>query len=266
MLKLIYDNDFDRASISSFPNSKTDLENLKNVYREKIAKFDSKTVIISGSLNEYREINSLAIVRHNITPDGLVRLKLYDGSNLIYDSTIQVDVPNTLESRLFGTLELGTSPFYYASCNNFYFAFDMKAYNRFEIILDDSRRKDNILLLSRIFMGKSISFGVDYNFNLTYVDSSPQIRTKSGSLISGKEAIYRKLTLTFPYLKRELRNELNQLLINNGKRKEVFLKLFDTDNTDLRRDYSALFKITNDVGVSYPYFEEWSSQLEFSEC
>ena len=267
MLKIIYDNIFDSSTISASPPAKTDLNNTKNVYREKVAKFDSKIVSIYGTMTKHEEISGIAICRHNMTADGTCRIKLYDWSNLIYDSgKKKIDEPLSFNNRIFGANELGISPFYYASSKNFYFDFSLIAANRFEIILDDSNRIDDCMMISRIFLGKSIGFGVDYNFGVSYIDTSPQIRTKSGSLLSGSEAIYRKLNLSFPSLNREQRNELSQIIVNNGKRKEIFLKLFDTDNSDLRRDYSALYKITNDVNILYPYFEEWTAGIELSEC
>lgn len=128
------------------------------------------------------------------------------------------------------------------------------------------------LEVSRLIIGTywSPTYNTQYGVEAGIEDLSQHDRTESGDLLTTIGPRYRTLRFGLQYLSQTDRKELTKILMGNGLPRAVFASIFpDSTGTDIDYQREGIHqvygKFTKLPGVSYSYYEMYSSSIELEE-
>lgn len=123
--------------------------------------------------------------------------------------------------------------------------------------------------VSRLIVGKywSPKFNTSYGLSTSIKDTSTNVRSEAGDLISNTGV--RSSSLTFPlnWLTKDDRTTFSKLLKSVGTSKPIFISLFPNCVEDLDREqqHQIYGKVVQIPGIEYAYQDIYTSSLEVEE-
>lgn len=128
------------------------------------------------------------------------------------------------------------------------------------------------LEVSRLVVGKywSPKFNTEYGVEAGIQDLSQHERTESGDLLTKIGPRFKTLKFNLNYLDQSDRKEMTRILLGNGLPKPVFVSIFPDStgvDVDFQREglHQIYGKFSSVPGISYSYYEFYSSSLEVEE-
>lgn len=139
----------------------------------------------------------------------------------------------------------------------------------FELQLADPANPDGYMEFSRLVLGGYFSPSVNFSrpFGLKPEDESTQERTDGGSLRTDERESFRMFRFSLDWLNEAERAAFFEVLRQHGKKKAMFLSMYPDETGTLKRDYSALVKVTGGVpelAGNHPM--NYQSQLVLAEA
>lgn len=140
------------------------------------------------------------------------------------------------------------------------------------IEISDTTNTASYLEVSRLIVGKYWSpvYNTEYGVEAGIQDLSQHERTESGDLLTKIGPRFKTLKFNLNYLHQTDRKELTRILLGNGLPKPVFASIFPDstgDDIDYQREglHQIYGKFSSVPGISYSYYELYSTSLELEE-
>jgi hypothetical protein len=270
-LRIISPNEVDGATLTASPAMVATLPvtNLQDQTRARVARSNA---VLSGQhvLGDFvaaKIISGMAIMRHNLTATGTVRLKLYSGfgqtGTLVYDSGAlsRGGVLYEWGGGDVHQLEWGIQPWgadtfedWPVAYTDLWFA-EVGA-RSFDLEFSDPANGDGYIEASRLFLGRywSPDSNFSYGVKITSVDLSTLERTDGGSLRTDAVETFRRWEISLEWLDAMERARLMDIVRVAGKSADMFVSCFPTDaDQELEQDYAGAVKLAQDAGLTRNY-------------
>jgi hypothetical protein len=272
--RVIFDNATDRASlaVSSWASESLGGANLFSDYKGEVWRAASKTATITLSWGKAEFVGGVLLPYANLTAEATVRVRLFaqpdDVEPVLDTGTILACPGATLDTLAWGVEALGVNAYSYAgsSCGRAWF--NQAPARRVEITISDENNPAGYIEVGRLVTGRywEGERNVDYDPQLTLVDSTNNTRSDAGDLLSDVGTKSRKLSLGLSNLSPAERKTLWGLLAGNGRAKPIFFSLFpDHEDTSLEQTYQMYCKVAGSPAMRIPSFLQYTSSLELEE-
>ena len=271
-VRIIYPNAADDAVLSASPALVATLPpaNLQDVSRARVARSAglANPQFIRGNFNAVKVISSLALVRHNLTSAGTIRLKLFDaanqGGNLLYDSGVVA----LGSAKAWGEFVWGVDPWGGDSFAGWPVAFTALWFDAvttalsFELELTDLANPAGYYEAARLFIGAywSPAQNMSYGHAMQWDETSTQERTGGGTLRTDGEEPYRRWEFDLQWLTQGERAALMNIVRRAGLRQDIFISLFPAEGGEKERDYAGAGKFVAMPGVIHSSALNWRSR------
>jgi hypothetical protein len=202
--------------------------------------------------------NTAAIVRHNLTPNGQWRVRLYSGHNaggsVVYDSAF------------IGSLSYGANKFLIGNQYSYHY-FTNTAARSARINISDSSNPDGFLQVSRAVIGQYSTTKVNTNFGaqVGWEENTRQTRTTGGSLRSELLTPYRTLSGTLNELSEDEREFWQSGSQYVGKRRDFLVSLYPEAGGQREMDNTILGKFTRAPQFQHWTYETFRVKLDIAE-
>jgi hypothetical protein len=119
------------------------------------------------------------------------------------------------------------------------------------------------LIVGQYWEGKK---NVDYGAKASSVDTSNNVRSDAGQLLSDVGTMHRQLSFDMSNLTPDERQALWNILVGAGRVKPLFISVFpENADTSLEQVHQMYCKRMSDFTVSNPQFQQYVTQLQFEE-
>ncbi|WIX32496.1 hypothetical protein QO259_17050 [Salinicola sp. JS01] len=231
-LRMILDNLHDTASLTATSErSSAGVENTQRNERNRVWRsVDTATQVVEGTLSVGAYVDCLAIIDHNLTAAGSLRIELLSGETVVHDSGPLA----TAEIIPVGAWRVGIDP--YGATYNDKLAVTITvietplvAITRYRLTLEDAGNPDGGMQIARIALGMAfqptfnMSWGAqsDWVDKATHEDSAGQtLRTING----GRPR--RQVQFSLDWLQPGDRARLVEELAQRGMMADVFVDLY----------------------------------------
>lgn len=276
-VRMITVNESDSATLTASPALVATLpvENLQDQTRARLARTTGLAApqYIRGDWAAQKAISAFALVRHNLTSGGVLRLKLWDGHNqtgtLVYDS-LDVSLGEGIPG--WGTFGWGMAPWGASIFSDWPVAFATLWFTlvsalSFELQMTDAGNTAGYMEASRLFLGKyfeplkNFNYGVDCH----WTEDTEQTVTDGGTIRSDPFTPSRVWQFDLDNLSATERASLMQFFRNTGKRNDLFISCFPEVGGDQERDYAGQVKITEMPEMPHNRFGNWRTRLVLKE-
>lgn len=252
-LRLITQNAADAAALSAVPAAAATLPvtNLQDQTRERVWRSTSNAdQTIKGDFPGLTYISAMALMRHNLTPNATLRLKLFDGfgqtGTVLYDSgDVTIGQDKGYGNNVYGIDPYGGSNLFTGWAFAFTTLWFATQYAQsFSLVMSDAANPDGYLQASRLVLGTYFepAWNMSYGIKLSWVEDSKQSRTDGGSLRTDGTDPYRRWSYSLAALSDAERSQLLEVIRKNGLRKDMFLSCFPEAGGTKERDYAGLAK------------------------
>jgi hypothetical protein len=276
-VRLITPNEADACTLTADPVLVATLpvENLQEQSRGRVSRSTGLATPqhIYGTWLGPVSLAGFALIRHNLTGAGVVRLIIYEGQNqtgaVLYDSgdvLLGDDMPGWGDED-WGSFAWGADVFIDWTSKYVNLWFEQVTAQSFDLRLTDSGNTDGFIQASRLFLGPVYSplENMAYGVSCGWQDDSVQEPTAGGGLRTHAVEPYRVWDFTWPHLSEGDRAQLNNFARNYGKRKDAFLSCYPEAGGTLERDHAGVVKLTAPPIPNYPFINNWRSRMTFRE-
>lgn len=274
-LRIIYKNLFDGydtlsmavgASASGFA--------LTNLLDDKKAKTWRSTNLTSPKIKvtwaTAKTISGVALAFTNLIAGSTFRIVLFNdpaaGSQLYDSGAIAV---NYGYDAPVGFNSIGSASFAYGGgAHVSAFFTSVSAVRRMEIEFTSAGNPDGYIEISRIIAGAVITTSRDVGegASIGFIDSTTGQRTSSGNLITDRGTITRVMDFTLQAFDKADKSILNNLFRSVGRSQPFFVSLDQSGSIGEDQLSSQIYgKIDQDLSISYPFYQRYSSSLKIVE-
>ncbi|MAE21810.1 MAG: hypothetical protein CMK92_05205 [Pseudomonas sp.] len=196
-------------------------------------------------------ISGFTLWRHNLTEDGTVRVRAYDGpnqtGNVIYDSGwLPALFKKTLGELAWGRDPLGASAFTNWRLKYSSYWLPKENVRSLLVQISDPTNPDGFLEIGRIYAGEY--FEPKYNFDLGHAirweSTTQQNPTAGGSVHTLETETYRVLDFSLSHLDEQERVDLFEATRRVSNHRDIFVSLSPAQGGAKERDYSFAAKMT----------------------
>lgn len=217
-----------------------------------------------------RSISGVALAFTNLIAGSTFRITLYNdptAGTLLYDSgaiSVNFNYDNPV-----GFSTIGSSAFAYGGGSHVSAFFDIVAnVKRMEIELTSASNPDGFIEISRIIAGASWEpqDNADYGAATGFMDSTTGIRTSAGDLKTNRGTISRFMEFQMNAMSPADKSALNNLFRSIGKSQPLFISLIPkTPIAEEQISQQVYGKLDNDISISFPFFNLYSSSIRIVE-
>lgn len=218
-----------------------------------------------------QNINCVILPFTNLTPNATIRVRGYSDSA----GTIQVLDTGTISAcpanaKLLNGFTFLQSQSAYAYGGGAYACvyFGAVGVQKVQIDIVDSTNTAGYIEVSRLLVGLAWSpmYNADMGASLTMQDTSKNVRSEGGDLITALGTRNRKLGFTLSKMSPADRAALAAIFLNSGFRSPLFISLFPKNSdANLERDHSIYGKLTAMSAMTVPIYNAFSAPLEIEE-
>lgn len=269
-LRILYNNIADLAStisVATAASASMDWDKLLTEIKTEVFRSTTTTPTITYNWGSDQSINCIILPCTNFTKDALIRIKLYDVSNvLLYDTTSIAAVKST--NIYSGSLVYNSNLFSYGfvSKTAIWLPSTIDLIRKMEIIISDTTNTAGYIECSRVLSGVywEPSFNVENGVQLNIVDESITSRTNAGNSVSDRGYIYDKISFNYALLPETDKIILANIIRNVGSHKNFFISTFpDTTSGNEEHDFMIYGKRTNSP-LTYRMFGFYSHSMELT--
>lgn len=267
-VRIITPNDADAAVLTASPAAVSTLPvtNLQEPARALLWRSTSTaTQTIKGDWADSYNVSGFALVRHNLTANATLRLKVYEGASqtgaVLYDSgAVAIGTMIGWGELVWGIDPWGGSNVFF----NWAYAFtalwmaNVVAARSFELTLTDAANPAGYLQASRLFLGRYFEplFNFNYGVAMSWEEASTQERTEGGTLRTDSVDPYRRWSLSMEDLSEGERAQLTEICRRVGMREDLFLSCYPGIGGATESDHAGQAKL-----VQAPKFTRRSSKI-----
>jgi hypothetical protein len=263
-LRIIHTNLADIATLTA-TSSVGDyvVGNVKKDGKSLVWRAASGVASINGTWQTPQSISSLILPYTNLITTAQIRFRLYSDTNntlLIYDSNIKSDAIISHGNTLTDDYAYGGG-----SCATIYFS---KINNCRSFTLDVISNTQNFVELSRIIIGDywSPKYNTEFGISVELQDSSTEIRTDAGDLVTEVAPTNKLLSFSLNYMEKEDRDILFSIARNVGRYRSIYVSIFPEDD-DKQKEYlhQVYGRLVQNVTITHPMYTIYSTSLSIQE-
>lgn len=136
-------------------------------------------------------------------------------------------------------------------------------------IVETSAHPTKYIEASRLIIGDywSPTYNTSYGLGVQTKDTTDNVRTEAGDLVSNVGVDYNVLNFDLKWLDKTDRATLNKILRYNGLKKPIFVSLFPDNSDDWEKEqiYQIYGKLSGISSIVHPVLDMYSSQIEIEE-
>ncbi|WIX31194.1 hypothetical protein QO259_10115 [Salinicola sp. JS01] len=270
-LSLVLDNIHDRASLTATserpgaPVDYTQRNERNRVWRST----GTSTQVIEGTLGAGTYADTVAIIGHNLTSAGTLRIEWLNGSSIIRDSG-EIATGEIIPA---GVWRAGIDP-YQATYNDRLqvpgrlVTFEPAPITGYRITLDDPSNPAGALQVARIVTGLAFrpAFNMSYGVQTTWVDPATHERSAGQTLRTiGGGNPRRRVQFALDWLLPGDRERLIEEIAEIGMIRDVYVDLYP-DRTGIER-LSGQFvgRLTEGYGDTHDHYRNYTSTITITE-
>lgn len=276
-VRIITPNDADAATLSASPAAASTLPvtNLQDQTRARLWRSTSAAAqAIYGTWAAAYSLSGFALVRHNLTPNAALRLRIYDGPNqtgtLLYDSgSVAIGTMIGWGELVWGRDPWGGANIFSGWAYAFTTLWFAANYARsFQLDLTDTANPDGYLQAARLFLGQYFEplKTFNYGISLSWEEASKQQRTDGGTLRTDGFDPFRRWAFSLANMSAGERAQIMEIARKIGVRDDSFLSCWPDVGGAMERDYAGHVKLVQAPKLVHPRFARFDTDLVFEEA
>jgi hypothetical protein len=263
-LRIIYNNVADIADLSA-SSSLGDyvVGNVKKDKKSYVWRSTTNVASVSGTWDSVQQISSLVLPYTNLEVNSTVRLRLFSDTA---KTVTLLDVTSTA-SNIFLHGNTSSNAYEYGGGSALVMYFNTVE-SCLSFTIDFIGTEDTYIEVSRIILGKywSPNFNTEFGISVEFVETSKDIRTESGDLISYPGPAYKVIRFSLNYMDSSDRDQLFTLIRSTGKYIPIYLSLFPEDLDKNKEELHQVYgKFVDSITITHPMYTIYSSSLSVQE-
>ena len=236
-LRILYNNIADLASsisVATAASASTDWDKLLTESKTEIFRSTTTTPTITYNWSSNQSINCIILPCTNFTKDALIRVKLYDVSNVLIHDT--GSIPAVKSTNLYsGPLTYNSNLFSYGflSKTSIWLSSTITLVRKMEIIISDTTNSAGYIDCSRVLAGVywEPTYNLENGIQLSIIDDSTTSRTNAGNFVADRGYIYDRISFNYALLPESDKIILANIIRYVGSHKNFFLSSFPNANS-----------------------------------
>jgi hypothetical protein len=267
-LRLLADNAADRATVTTSTTSGTlTAANLLNNIKSLVWRATGTTASISASWASDEQVSCVVLPFCNLTSAATMRVRGYSdtaGTVQVLDTGTNAACPApSVKLRGFTTAQaLSAYAYGGGAFARAYFA--QTNVRKLVIDLVDAANPQGYVEASRLLAGAywSPKYNADRGASLIPKDSTKNVRTEAGDLISDRGIRTKSLDINLSMMPAADRSAALEILLANGLSSPIFISLFpESADAKLDRDYQLYGKLSDIAAMTLPFAGAYSTPL-----
>ena len=268
-LRIIFDNISDTASLTATSEA-LPIDYVKRAGRSYTWRStDVGEQTINGTFASPSYINSLAVLRHNISASGTVRIEFLLSGSVVYDSgDVFPSELKPLGEWVVGVDPWGTSSLSLLPTQQFVIWLDnVILADSYRITINDASNPDGYIQVGRIFAGEYYSpeINAEYGLQLEWQDFGENRRTESGSLRTINTGFARRVSFGLDILSPQEFSRLTLAVARTPKENDIYINIYPEQGGVLEASHAFLAKRESNYQTVNNQFDSFSNQLTFNE-
>lgn len=273
-IRVINSNVADQATVAATSSASAALgpANLQTDDTGAVWRSSGTTETLTATWAAAQTFGAVVLPYANLSSLATVQVKVYANTGdaaPAYDSGAVLACPPTpLNLLSWGFDKLGVNAYSYVGAAIARVYIPQIAAQKVAITIVDAGNPAGYLEVGRLIIGQywEGKKNVDYGATLTHVDTTNNVRSDAGQLLSDVGTTHRQLSFNMSNLTPDERQALWNILVGAGRVKPLFVSVFP-ENTDpsLEQAHQMYCKRMNNFAMSNPMFQQYISQLEFEE-
>lgn len=273
-LRIIYDNVVDSATLTASTSaSGLPVTNLQKEQKGYVWRSTATSATITATWTTSQALGGVALPFCNLSNTATIQIKVYTNAgdaSPVLDTGVKSAAAYT-PTDLWGGLSsiaTGVNAYNYGGGTYARSWFAETTGKKLEIIISDTSNPSGYIELSRVVCGKywAPEFNTSFGLSIGYVDTSEQIRTESGNLITSNGTVHKTMNFELAWLTDTDRARMLSILRGNGLRKPLFISLFpDDDDVTKEQNFQIYGKLSNLAQVTHPIYTIYSSSIDIQE-
>jgi hypothetical protein len=271
-LRIIYDNVASSATLTaSTAASGLPVTNLQRDAKGLVWRSTGTTATITVNWSTPQTLRAVVLPFCNLTPGATIRVQAYTNpadTVPVRDTGPQPAAAST-PTDIWGGLN-NTSVNSYSLGGGSYARvwFATTVVRKLEITIVDTANPAGYLEAAHLVCGDywSPTYNTNFGLSIGYTDSSTQVRTEAGNLLTSVGTLHRTLDFDLQWLTTEDKTRMLSVLRGNGLRKPMFVSIFpeDLDKTK-EQEYQIYGKLTDLSKLTHPVYSVYTSNLSLQE-
>ena len=245
--------------------------NLTNDTKSLVWRSTGLSATLTAVWGATQNINCVVLPFNNFTPAATIRVQGFSdaaGATQVFDTGI-ISANSAPAKIISGFTQLQSQSAYAYGGGSYAVAyFALTGVQNVLITLSDPSNAAGYLEVSRLLIGTywSPAYNADVGAGLTFQDTSKNVRSEGGDLITALGTRNRKLTFTLSRMSASDRATAANIFRSNGFRTPLFISIFP-QNTDaaLESDHQIYGKFSAMSAITIPVYTAYSAPLEIEE-
>jgi len=271
-MRILWSIASDSWTLTASPAAAIAVANLQDASRAKVWRSSGTTLQqIQGTSSTAAQVNCCILDRHNLSSAAKWRLQLYSDAawtTSVYDSGY-VDANPAIP---WGQFSWGYDPWGATVYTNWGFGvaqmwFSSVGAKSFTLTIADTTNTAGYLQAARLMIGPALSCEAapSYGLGFRWEETTKQTRTDGGTLRSDPASAYRVLNLDLKRFSNSQRSNLSEAYRYCGKRRDIFVSVFEGTGGTVERDYSFRGKWAAMPGLPTDWPTRYSTQQTTEE-
>jgi hypothetical protein len=239
------------------------VSNIKKDAKSSVWRSNSPISSVSGVWDSEQTVACLIIPYTNLVANATVRLRLYSDTS----KTVLVKDTGVRSTNIFQHGNTLNSSYGYGggSCVMIYFT---KVANCRAFTIDFVNTNQAYVEVSRVILGEywSPEYNTEFGISVGLEDTSTEIRTDAGDLISEVSPVHKVLTFSLSFMSEKDRDALFSIARKKGRHSSVHVSLFPED-VDKNKEYlyQVYGRFTQNIAITHPMYTIYSTSLSIQE-
>ncbi|AIY65203.1 hypothetical protein [Pseudoalteromonas piratica] len=276
-IRMLINNEFDRASISMNVGAEVPTLPLKNMQKygnsDIFRSTDSSEIQIVGEFADLVLISALVLWRTNFSDAGLMRLELFNDVNQLGKRVYDSGEIGVIQQVTVRDWDWRIQPIVSSVIKNLQTRFSQLWFEgvfakSYRITIKDPLNIDNQLDIARIYMGRHFSPAVNFAYGSTFTINSngEQFRTDGGSLHSQQAPTFRENSFSLNWLNDADVPFLSSAMRDVTTHKDWFISLYPGLNNQKEFDNAYACKFTTIEPLKGVAYNLYTQDFNIGEC
>ncbi len=271
-LRIIYDNVMDSATLSASSTAGAlPVTNLQRDQKGYVWRSTSTTATITATWTTSQTLSGIVLPFCNLTSSATIRVRLFTNTtdtSPVRDTGIVSTAAYAPGDIWGGSPQTGVNAYSFGGGTYARCWFASTVARKVEITLSNPGNPSGYLEASRLVGGLhwAPQYNTSFGLSVGYGDTSTQVRTEAGNLITVINPIHRTLNFDLQYLTDADRVRMLSILRGNGLRKPLFVSVFPEDaDVTKEQSYQIYGKMPSLNSISHPLYTIYSTSISLEE-
>lgn len=272
-MRVVYDNAADRATITASTTAGGLVpSNLQTTPKSEVWRSTSPIATLTLTWPTQELISAICVPFSSLTSAATFRVRAYTyttDTEPVLDTGVQMACAgNTFDEVGWGSTPLGVNGYAYGSSSYGTIWFEVGAYQKIVLDIDDNSNPLGYVEAGRIVAGTHWSpvINVEYGVQATVVDTSKQERSDAGDLRTDRGTQHKVVSFDLSLMPSVDRNSLWNILRGSGSHTPVFMSLTPSSDDSIEEQIFQVYgKISRQAAIKYQFANQFSTSLEIEE-